>query len=334
MKRLARLAIPLAGVLLAWHAPAARAAAPLPLHLIRSIPLGDVSGRLDHLALDRTGRRLFVAAVGDDAVVVVSLSGRAVQRVLGGLAGPQGVAFLPDAGELAVANGRDGTLRIFEEQSLSPLYAIHLGGDADDVRVDERTGILFVGFGEGGIAVVDPKSGMHLGDLELPGHPEGFALQGAGSRILVNVPSAKAVVVLDRIQGRQVAAWPLGPARANYPMALDATHHRLFVGLREPPRLAVLDAKTGREIALLQAPADADDLFYDAALQRVYLVGGAGAVAVYSQVDADHYRLLALVATRPGARTGLFDPALDRLFVAAPRHNGQAAQLLVFAPQP
>lgn len=320
--------------LLALGPATARADAPLPLHLVRSISLGSVAGRLDHLALDRSGHRLFVAATGDDSVLVIDLERHALQRVLGDLAEPHGLAFLPDLEVLAVSNGGDGTLRLFQGPSLQPVHTVNLGSAADDVRVDSRTGTLLVGLGADAIALVDAKTGLHLGDLQLPGRPEAFSLQGNGSRILVNVPSSGSVVVLDRIEARRVATWPLGPGHSNFPMALDASHHRLFVGLREPPGLAVLDAKTGHQVALLGAPGDADDLFYDAALQRIYLAAGTGVVAVYGQIDADHYDRVASVPTRAGARTALFDPALDRLFVAAPRRAGAAAQILVFAPQP
>lgn len=334
MARRPLLLLAAAAGLLALGPATARADAPLPLRLVRSISLGSVSGRLDHLALDRSGHRLFVAATGDDAVLVIDLESHALQRALGDLAEPHGLAFLPDLDVLAVANGGDGTLRLFQGPSLQPVHTVHLGSAADDVRVDSRSGTLLVGIGADAVSLVDAKTGLHLGDLRLPGRPEAFTLQGDGSRILVNVPSLASVVVLDRIEARRVATWPLGPAHGNFPMALDASHHRLFVGLREPPRLAVLDAKTGRQVALLGAPGDADDLFYDASLQRIYLAAGAGVVAVYSQVDADHYERLASVPTRAGARTALFDPSLDRLFVAAPRGGGANAQLLVFAPQP
>ena len=113
-------------------------------------------------------------------------------------------------------------------------------------------------------------------------------------------------------------------------MALDASHHRLFVLTRKPPRLAVFDTDTGREVATLDADGDADDLFYDAARQRLYACFGAGSVIVYAQIDPDRYRELAKVTTADGARTGLFSAELRRLFVAVPRRAHPVAEIRVF----
>jgi hypothetical protein len=73
-----------------------------------------------------------------------------------------------------------------------------------------------------------------------------------------------------------------------------------------------------------------DDVFYDAARKRIYVIGGEGKVDVIKQVNEDIYEPLAIVATGPGARTGLFVPELSRLFVAVPANNGQPAEIRIF----
>ena len=117
-------------------------------------------------------------------------------------------------------------------------------------------------------------------------------------------------------------------------MALDTARRRLFVLTRRPPRLAVLDTQTGRAVTTLEADGDADDLFYDARRRRLYGCFGAGSVVVYAQDDPDRYRVLDRIRTASGARTGLFSPELDRLFVAVPRRGSAAAEIRVFATAP
>jgi hypothetical protein len=146
----------------------------------------------------------------------------------------------------------------------------------------------------------------------------------------VNVPKRLGVTVIDR-QKRAVAGnWGLGGALANYPMALDEAGNRLFVGCRLPARLVVFDTATGRIAVALPTVGDVDDVFYDSTRRRVYAIGGEGAVDVFRQRDADHYERLERTATAPGARTGLFVPALNRLFVAAPRRGSRPARVLVY----
>src|SRR3978361_401719 len=63
--------------------------------LVRTIPLADVSGRIDHMAVDLRRGRLFVAELGNNTVDVVDLaSGKIIQRIKG-LKEPQGVGYAP-----------------------------------------------------------------------------------------------------------------------------------------------------------------------------------------------------------------------------------------------
>ena len=113
-------------------------------------------------------------------------------------------------------------------------------------------------------------------------------------------------------------------------MAFDEGHSRLFVGCRNPASVVVLDSNTGREVATFPIGDETDDMFYDGAHQRIYVTGAEGTLDVVEQVDADHYRRLAKLLTAPLARTCLFVPELERLFVAMPRQKDHDAELRVY----
>jgi outer membrane protein assembly factor BamB len=151
-----------------------------------------------------------------------------------------------------------------------------------------------------------------------------------GDRIYINVPSRREIAVVDADKLKVTEAWPVNGATANYPMALDATHHRLFVGTRRPPRLLVFDTGTGKLVSTVEAGGDSDDIFYDGERGRVYASFGEGSLFIYEQTDPDHYRLAGEVQTAAGARTALFSPELGRLFVAAPSRGSSAAQIMVY----
>jgi DNA-binding beta-propeller fold protein YncE len=315
---------------------AAFAAAPLPaetpapLRLERKIELPDVQGRIDHLALDPKTQRLFVAALGNDTLEVVDVEGGKRAGTVRGLAEPQGVLFAADANRVFVANGQDGSVRVFDAASLAPLERIALGDDADNVRLDRAAGRVWVGYGDGALAALDAK-GAKVQDIPLGGHPESFQLETNGPRIFVNVPKLRKVAVIDRAKGAVVAGWKTADATANYPMALDERDKRLFVVCRTPARLLVLDTDSGRIVAAMPTVGDSDDVFYDGAARRTYVSGGEGAVAVYQQADADHYTATARIPTSKGARTSLFSPDLGRLFVGARREGQTPAAIWVFA---
>jgi DNA-binding beta-propeller fold protein YncE len=309
-------------------AGAARAAEPL--RLVQTIPLPGVEGRIDHFALDAKGKRLFVAALGNNTVEVVDLTAGEVTQQIKDLQAPQGIGFAADCNRLAVANDKDGSVRLFDGPSLRPIHVIDLKDDADNVRYDAGARRFWAGYGEGGLVAIDPQTGKVMADVKLDAHPESFQLESKGKRIFVNVPRAKHVAVVDREKGEVVAKWPLNEAKANFPMALDEANRRLFIGCREPAKLLVLDTENGKTIASLGIVGDTDDLFCDTANKRIYVSGGEGRITVIDQGSADEYRVAGQIRTAPGARTSFFSAEASLLYVAVPHRGAQTAELRVF----
>src|SRR5262249_37924379 len=158
----------------------------------------------------------------------------------------------------------DGNCEAFAADSLATLRKAKFSGDADNLRYDPGAQLLYAGYGDGAIGIFEALTGKIVGDIKLPAHPEAFALEQSAARIFVNIPNAKQVAVIDRKKSAVVAQWPLTRATANYPMALDESHHRLFIGCRRPARILVLDTGSGKSITELECAGDTDDVFYDA----------------------------------------------------------------------
>ncbi len=300
-----------------------------PLHLEKEIPLPDVEGRIDHFCADVPGQRLFVAALENGTVEVLDIRKSKRSAEIKGLTEPQGVAYSSQNSELYVASGGDGTLRIYDGNSLKLRETLEFGGDADNVRYDGRSAQILVGFGDGGLGLVD-ASGQKIGTIPLSSHPESFQLEEGDSRIFVNVPKEFAVAIADRTKHTVIAKWGLDRAFANYPMALDEEDKRLFVGCRLPARLVVLNTDSGQVVAKMPVVGDTDDVYFDSTRRFVYVIGGEGAVDVFRMSDPNHYEHAGRTNTASGARTGLFNPNLDRVFVAVPHRGSQAAEVLVY----
>ena len=243
-----------------------------------------------------------------------------------------------DTGTLAVdsrhgplANDKGGLCNIYDAKSFSPTGTVNFNDDADNVRYDSSTHRIYVGYGNGGIGIIDATNGKSVGSIKLSGHPEAFILEKQGRRIFVNVPTARHVVVIDRDKGEQVAAWRTDGAFANFPIALDEANHRLFIGCRRPAKMVVLNTDTGSVVTSIAISGDTDDIFYDAAWHRLYAICGDGNVEVIEQIDPGKYKVAATIPTAPGARTGFFVSELDSLFVAIPRRGSQVAEVRRFA---
>lgn len=124
--------IVLALILVASVASKIACAEPL-LQEIERIELPGVKGRIDHMVVDIIGKRMFVAALGNNTVEVVDLLQRRVFKTLTGFAEPQGVLLLAEQNKLLVSNGENRFTDVFDSVSLAPLGKIELKEDGDNI---------------------------------------------------------------------------------------------------------------------------------------------------------------------------------------------------------
>jgi DNA-binding beta-propeller fold protein YncE len=243
-----------------------------------------------------------------------------------------------------VVSDDNGKVRIYDGTTYKLLHVIDYGedGNADNLRYDPVAKRVYMSYGDGpasAIGMIDPATGKPLAEIyKLDFHAESFQIERSGTRIFANIPEAgHSIAVIDR-KTHQISKWQVA-GEAKFPVALDEADHRLFIGTRVPPRLFVLNTDTGKMVASLPAAGDTDDLFYDAALKRIYIIGGVGSINVFQQRDPDHYEHTAEIATSVGARTGFFlGPGgayggrygAAPLYVAVPERAEHSAALWAF----
>jgi DNA-binding beta-propeller fold protein YncE len=304
------------------------------------IPLTNVKGRIDHFSVDVKGQRLFVAAVANHTLEVIDLQSGKQVHTIAGLAEPQGVFYDPSTNRLYVACALDGSTKIYDGTTFRLVGTVKFPDDADNIRYDARSKSIIVGYagakalrnreeGTGGLGFID-SAGRKTGEVIIDAHPESFQLEKKGTRLFVNVPDKEEIEVVDVPTREVVARWPVTSAKDNFPMALDEAHHRLFVGTRTPPRLVVFDTDSGKEIASAEIAGSSDDLFYDSARERIYVLTSQGAIEVLQQRDANHYDHIARINTPAHTQTGLYVPEWGKLFAAVPNQGDQGAEIQVF----
>lgn len=305
-----------------------------PLLLTQTIPLPNVDGRIDHMDIDLSTMRLFIAALDNNSLEVVDLHSGTVVRSFKGFSKPQGVAFIPEMRLIVVTNGGNGTSMLIDGDSYDFVQSISLQDDADNIRYIRGTRTVYVGYGNGGIAALDLGKGIVTAEVPLSGHPESFQLDKASNRMYVNIPSQHQIAVIDwDAPASIIATWQLDSLSGNFPMAMNDKATRLFIGMRTPSRLVVINADSGKIISSLECSSDADDIYYDAAAKRVYVSCGEGFVDVFQQQDSGKYVRETKIPTAPGARTSLFVPSLSEFIVAVPRQAEHNAELRIYRVQ-
>jgi len=300
------------------------------LILEKVIPLPDVSGRIDHLAFNETRQVIYVAALGNNTIEAIDLPGGKVMHSIKGLHEPQGVEYLSFSNTIFVTNGGTGICNFFDATTFQPITSLDFNDDADNVRYALSSKTAYLGYGEGGIGIINEELKKEIGRIAFAGHPESFQVDPRTNKIWVNVPDHHAIEVLDGNGLKVIDEWKFTDLHANFPMAYDSLHHRLFIGFRSPSRLVIVDSETGKQIASLPCTGDSDDLFYDAEAKRILISGGSGYTDIFKEDNENSYYAIAHISTRKGARTSLWIPATHQFILAVPRNNGHAAELRVY----
>jgi hypothetical protein len=89
-----------------------------------------------------------------------------VRPALSGFKEPQGIAYVAKTDRLFIANGGTGTVEIRQGDDFHRLFTTALGSDADNIRLDDQ-GRVIVGYGNSGLAVLDPLVGAKRADIRL-----------------------------------------------------------------------------------------------------------------------------------------------------------------------
>ena len=291
-----------------------------PLKLMETTPLPGFTGDFDHFAADLKGNRLFLAAEDHKTVEVFDLkSGKSLHSITG-FGQPHAIVYLPDSNKLIVTDGDDfGRVALVNGENYQITDTIKLPEGVDGAVFNPVNKYYYVesgGKSEHQLNIIDTKTFKHVGDITLPGnHSEAMVIDRAGKKMYVNLTAVSTVGVVDLESGKLTGQWPIADAKVQNSMALDEPNHRLFIATRMPPKFIVLDTENGKVVASMPCAPINDDMWFDVARKRIY-VTGSDTMSVIAQRDADHYEQIAEVPTGFRAKTSLYVPSLNRLYVA------------------
>ena len=317
-----------------------------PLKLIQTVQMPGIKKGFDHLTPDVRGDRLFVAAEWNGTIEVYDMKTGRHLHSIAGLGRPHGILYRDDIDRIYVTDGDDdgGRVRIIDGKTYAPIKNIELLPDTDSIGYDPATKYLYVtNGGEDAklsysfVSIIDTTQDQKVGEIKINSDTlGGMRLETSSTRLFLDEPDKKSgkkmIGVVDRSKRSTIGSWLIPESKREGAMALDESHHRLFVGTIEG-EIVVLDTGNGAEITRLPIGKGTDDMIYDARSKRIYAACDDGTVYVYLQATADHYKLLGHVTSAPGARTGRLVPEIDRYFAAVPARGETPAKLLIYQVQ-
>jgi hypothetical protein len=303
-------------------------AGPLEPRVVQRIPLPDVAGRLESMAFDSQGFRLFVAAPDHNTIEVIDMTQGKRALSLPGIQAPQDLVFIPESNRLLISSA-NGVVTVFNAASYEPVVSLDFRKDAGHLLYDPHSKQVYVGYGRA-MGILNSNF-QYVGGAFLPGHPEDFRLDEDGQKIFVNIPTVQQVAVLNAKSGALMESWPLKQAYENYPLVLDESNRLVLVGCREPAHLVAFEQPTGREAFRLSLDGEVGDLVLDPRQRQLIAACGKGFLNVFDQTDQATYQLSHRVKTAPGAQTLLLLPEWKLLFLAVPAQPKQPAEIRIYS---
>ena len=310
-------ASPLVALVLALVAPAAE------LEVVQTIQLKGKAGNLDHLALDAKRERLFLANKANNTLDVIDLkSGKLLEQKPNQTA-IQGLAYAADLDRVFVGLGSNGLCNVIDGADYKIKETIKFKDDADNVRYNPKTGMVYVAHAEKALGVINAKTFAQKADIKLPATAEGFVMETGRPRMYLVTPSPSQVVLIDTDKNEVVKSYPVKMASGGHPIALDEANHRIYIGCRDKPMIVIMDTETGKEVGGAEIPGGIDDLHIDLKRKQLYASCGEGFLVVLKIADGDKLETAEKVKTVKDARTCVFEPETSRIYLGVPRQEGK-----------
>jgi DNA-binding beta-propeller fold protein YncE len=302
------------------------------LGLQRVITLPGVRGQFGQLALDTTHQRLFVTVTGSSRLLAIDLKKNVISNQLTGLDTPSGVVYLPD-GRVAVTGDSNGAISFYTAATLALSGSLIFGSEAGAACFDPVSNQIYLGYGReqhGGVAVIG-ADGKPLTQLPTTGYPRGLVVDSLARRLYLGFSASNAIAVFDLTDNKQIADWSLGAGDgATYPLILDGDGKYLFIGGRSGDEIAVLDTRSGKVLQTISAPGDVAAMSFDPQHRELYVPGGIGQLAIYTETAGGLLHEIGRIPTRHGARSGLLDADTGHYYLALPATRAEPAAIQVY----
>jgi DNA-binding beta-propeller fold protein YncE len=286
-------------------------------HLLHRYSFGAAEGStreyFDYITVDSSARRVYLSH-GTEIKVIDADSGTFIGNITG-LKQDHGVAIASEFGRGFITDGGQGKVIIFDLKTLKVTGEAKADHDADSVVYDPASQRVFAMNGDpNSSTVIDAKSGSVVGTIELGGAPE-FAVADGKGTVYVNMEDKNEVVAIDSHTLTIKSRWPVAPAGRPTALAMDTKHQRLFSAGRNPQRLVVMDADSGKVIQSFPISGGVDAAAYEPETGMIFASTREGMVHVFHEDSPEKFSEVETVKTELGAKTMGLDTKTHNLFL-------------------
>ena len=276
-------------------------------------------GGWDYLSVDEAGSRLFVSH--STIVQVVDLKTGQLVGTVNETPGVHGIAIAPDLNKAFISEGRSGSVKIINLQTLAVIADVKVTGQNPDAIIyDQFSKKVFTFNGSSSNStVLDATTNEVIATISLEGKPEFPASDGKG-KLYVNIEDKSLISVIDVKLLKVEKSWPIAPGEEASGLAIDNETHRLFA-VCSNKLMVVVDAIDGHVVTTLPIGSGCDGVKFDPGMKRAYSSNGEGTMTVVQEINKDSFKVLENVKTMSGARTIAVNIRTHHLYLPAAEYN-------------
>jgi DNA-binding beta-propeller fold protein YncE len=310
-----------------------------PLKLVKTVSLPGYTGDFDHFAIDHQRGRFLVAAEDHATLEIFDLKTGNHLKTITGFGAPHTILVRTTSSNILVTDSGKQMTAVLDAETYQKKDNVTLTPGADSAGYDSVANVWYIVTGgkdvdmkTAKIEAINPDTGKKLGEITFDdNHVEAMALEKGGDRLFINLAQTNKLAVVNRRTMKQIAQWPVPPAKTNAMVTFDEVAKRLYVVCRDPGMVVVMNSDTGAVVSTAPAPLRADEVMMDVTTHRLYVPGGEGYIGVYDTSNPEQVKMIAKVPSAPGAKTGVLLPDLKEMLVAAsPGETKNVAKIMTY----
>lgn len=297
----------------------------LPLSKVADVPLGGGTTRLDYESYDPSRRLLFIAHLGDSAVIVFDTQTQRVAARIPDISKVHGVLAIPELGRVYASATGTNELVAIDEDSLKVVARAPAGVYPDGMAYVPDLHKLYVSDEHGATdTVIDVRTSQRVATIPLGGEVGNTQYDPVSKHIFANVQTRQQLVEIDPATDKVVARIDLPGAEGNHGLQIVPQQRLAFIACEDNHKLLVLDLTSRRVTASFEVGDDPDVLAYDAGKGWLYVASESGVVSLFS-VTRTTVTKLGEGMLGPDAHAVAVDPATHRAYFPLKNLQGHTA---------
>jgi DNA-binding beta-propeller fold protein YncE len=303
---------------------------------LRQIAKFDLPGpggkRFDYLTIDNDDRYLLSAHLAAGQTYVIDLATNKIIGTVTDTPGAEGVEYVPELKKFYTSNANDNTIGVVDLKQMKVIKKLKTEAKPDGSTYAPPFHKLYVSDERGkSEAVVDVRKDEIVRTLHFDSETGMPQYDPVARKVYVNLQDQDILAVIDPATDEVVSRYPVGRCKGNHGMALDPERHRAFLACEGNELMAVFDLDKHAPIAFLPLPGGPDVIKFDAGLGRIYVACYSGAISVFHEDDADHYRKLEDFRVQHAVHSLAVDLKTHRIYTPEQEEDGKpVARMVVY----